>query len=206
MMFKPTDKKLVVILDSCVLPELGYIYGPITHPSMIRIDIIQKLVLNRRNVYECNPNDKSDRVKLTSRNVRKVIFQEPEDGKKSIKTIKPELILGKDVDLNKEERIKNLIGEPKIESTSQDVEEVNNTIENNTVIESNTESINSDLNEENNNNDSEIEETESTEDDINETIIETDIEQTDDVSEEIDDKSTENENHSTKRRNRKNRK
>lgn len=72
-------RKLVVVHDRCVLPELGGISGPIVTPSKIPVDTIAKMVLQMRTVYECDPKDPGNvekRVRLTTDNVKKANFGE----------------------------------------------------------------------------------------------------------------------------------
>lgn len=51
------ERKLVVVKDACILPELGGIGGPILAPTRIPLDAILKMINNKRHVYECYPND-----------------------------------------------------------------------------------------------------------------------------------------------------
>lgn len=98
MGYKPSDKKLVVVLDGGTIPELNYICGPILNPCKLPIEAIQKLVINKRTVFECNPNNPSERIQLTTRNVKKNNFKidiisniEPNN------TLKAKMIYGGDV-------------------------------------------------------------------------------------------------------------
>lgn len=45
-------KKYVSINDNRLLPELGNISGPILNPIWLDIDVIWRLLVNRRHVYE----------------------------------------------------------------------------------------------------------------------------------------------------------
>lgn len=100
MGYKSFDKKLVVVLDGGTIPELNYICGPILNPCKLPIESIQKLVINKRTVFECNPNNPSERIQLTTRNVKKNNFKidiinniEPNN------TLKPKMIYGGDVNI-----------------------------------------------------------------------------------------------------------
>lgn len=207
MLYKSTDKKLVVVLDAGALPELGYICGPILHPSKVRIDLIQKLVSNRRTVYECNPANPEERVKLTLRNVKKVIFQEPtNDSKELIKTIKPELIQGKDANVNIEERLKSLIDKPEILSTSDNEQHITEFIQPEEQInfesnESSIEVVTNDYTSDNINKESQSEP-----DDTSEEISEDESNLSDNNSDQSKEINNTFEASSNRRKNRKNRK
>lgn len=69
-----TDKKLVVVNHSGPILELGAITGPIISPSRVSTDIVARMVSNNKIVYEVNPNNRSERIKLTIANVRKDNF------------------------------------------------------------------------------------------------------------------------------------
>ena len=72
-----TERKLVVIKSSGLLPELNGIQGPVMVPTRVPVETLVKLVLNHRSVFECypnNPNDVSKRIKLTMESVKKVNF------------------------------------------------------------------------------------------------------------------------------------
>lgn len=69
-----TDKKLVVVNHSGPILELGSITGPIISPSRVSTDIVARMVSNNKIVYEVNPNNRSERIKLTIANVRKDNF------------------------------------------------------------------------------------------------------------------------------------
>ena len=80
-------RKLVTVAESGVIPELNFVNGPISTPTMISMDAIIKMVINNRKVYECNPSNPSEQVELTIANVKKVNFltstsvSEPEEKK-----------------------------------------------------------------------------------------------------------------------------
>lgn len=63
------DSKLVVVKTPGVLKELGYITGPIIHPSRIKLAKIVNMVNNGKVVFEVNPKNQEERVQLTRLNV-----------------------------------------------------------------------------------------------------------------------------------------
>ena len=67
-------RKLVTVAESGVIPELNFMNGPISTPTMISMEAIIKMVTNNRKVYECNPSNPSDQVELTIANVKKENF------------------------------------------------------------------------------------------------------------------------------------
>lgn len=70
------ERKLVIVKTTGMLPEIN-LYGPILTPTKLPIDNIIKMISNGKSVYECYPNDPSDkdkRVKLTLDNVKKNNF------------------------------------------------------------------------------------------------------------------------------------
>lgn len=69
-LLKLTDRKLVTVETYGTLTELGGISGPILNPCFMDIKTIMVLVTNRRKVFECNPANTDDRIKLTTKNVR----------------------------------------------------------------------------------------------------------------------------------------
>lgn len=68
------SKKLVVIQSIGALPELGGISGPIINPSLIGVDTIVRLLNNHRAVYEVNPANLKERVRLNLKNVKRENF------------------------------------------------------------------------------------------------------------------------------------
>lgn len=71
------ERKLVVIKSSGILPELNGIQGPVNIPTRIPVDTIVNLILNRRSVWECYPNDPYNvekRIKLTVKNAKTYNF------------------------------------------------------------------------------------------------------------------------------------
>lgn len=61
-------RKYVTIQTSGILFEFGGVMGPMLHPSWIDIDMIYKLLVNGRKVYEHCVTDPLKRVRLTLRN------------------------------------------------------------------------------------------------------------------------------------------
>ena len=67
------NRKLVVVPDKGVLPELNRINGPILAPTRITLDTIQKMLTNGRRVFECCPTDPRNedlRIQLTLENYK----------------------------------------------------------------------------------------------------------------------------------------
>ena len=75
------DTKLVVVKSTGVLKELGYISGPILHPSRIKMQKIVAMVNNGKIVYEVNPKDQKEQVLLTRLNVSADNFSEKKEAK-----------------------------------------------------------------------------------------------------------------------------
>lgn len=156
--YKAQDKKLVVLHDAGSIPELNYICGPILNPCKLPIETIQKLVINKRTVYECNPNNTNERIRLTTRNVKKNNFKLTFEEGTPIITIKPKMIYGGNVDIepivkyyneniDSEEKNDVVIPENVIDNTNIDIESVvnNNTVESETDIKINNDIANDDL-------------------------------------------------------------
>ena len=76
-MLEMTDEKLVIIKASCIIPELGGISGPVTTPTSLPVKKILQLINGHKLVYEVNPANYKETVKLTIRNVREVNFKKP---------------------------------------------------------------------------------------------------------------------------------
>jgi hypothetical protein len=66
--------KLVVIESAGTIKELGGISGPILHPCIQKITTLETMVRNHRVVYELNPNNFDERIRLNLRNVKTVNF------------------------------------------------------------------------------------------------------------------------------------
>lgn len=67
---KKVERRLIVVKSTGVLPELNFITGPILHPWYVDVPTIQQMVINGKDVYEVNPEDHSDRTKLTIKNMK----------------------------------------------------------------------------------------------------------------------------------------
>lgn len=77
-MAKTVEKKKLVVIDgNGSIPELGGISAPIINPTWIGISTLIRIVNRYKKIYEVNPNNKSERIQLTIRNVRKDNFPEP---------------------------------------------------------------------------------------------------------------------------------
>ena len=62
--------KLVIIKYNGNIPELGGIAGPILNPTNIPINILVKLIMAKRSVYEVNPNNHKEMILLSTKNIR----------------------------------------------------------------------------------------------------------------------------------------
>ena len=51
------ERKLVVVMDSGPLSELGGIGGPIITPTRVTLSAVKKMLINGRKVYACDPSD-----------------------------------------------------------------------------------------------------------------------------------------------------
>ena len=70
-------RKLVVVMNPGPLPELGGIGGPITTPTNVTMQAIQKMIMNGKTVYACDPTcprDASKRVLLDIGNFNNDVF------------------------------------------------------------------------------------------------------------------------------------
>ena len=64
------EKKLVVIMGSGCLPELGFISAPVLNPTKISTKIIASIIGRGQNkTYEVNPLNTDERIMLSSKNV-----------------------------------------------------------------------------------------------------------------------------------------
>ena len=61
------------------IPELGGISGPISSPSRVEVSTLIRMVNARRVVYEVNPKDYDQKVRLTVSNVARDNFVEDLD-------------------------------------------------------------------------------------------------------------------------------
>ena len=69
------ERKLVVVKDSGPIPELNFVCGPILVPTKIDLKVIIKMIGNGRSVFECNPCNTDDQVKLELTNVKNNNFE-----------------------------------------------------------------------------------------------------------------------------------
>lgn len=69
------ERKLVVVKDSGPIPELNFVCGPILVPTKIDLKVIIKMIGNGRSVFECNPYNTDDQVKLELTNVKNNNFE-----------------------------------------------------------------------------------------------------------------------------------
>ena len=76
---KRANTKLVVIGTTGPIPELGGISGPISSPSRVEVSTLIRMVNARRVVYEVNPKDYDQKVRLTVSNVTRDNFVEDLD-------------------------------------------------------------------------------------------------------------------------------
>lgn len=81
-----TEKKLVVVRSGGPLMELGGITGPILNPSLIDVNIIGEMIQRNRLIFECNPLNPNERIKLNTSNWSKSNFGAAAD-KKTATTI-----------------------------------------------------------------------------------------------------------------------
>ena len=68
--------KLVTVESHGKLPQLGGIHGPIITPNYISINIIISLINAGKTVYEVNPANHHDRIRLTRLNATHQNFQQ----------------------------------------------------------------------------------------------------------------------------------
>jgi len=64
------NKKLVIIKTNTVIPELGGIQGPVLSPFYLPEDKLLRLLAAHRGVYEVNPDNRNEMVRLTIKNLR----------------------------------------------------------------------------------------------------------------------------------------
>jgi hypothetical protein len=67
-------RKLCIIKTNGPIPELGYITGPVLTPCKIRMSDLRRLVGNGKAVYELNPKNPEEIVKLTVQNIERDNF------------------------------------------------------------------------------------------------------------------------------------
>lgn len=68
------DKKLCTITNSGPIPELGGIRGPVTKPTELPMTLIRTLINEGYTIYEVNPMNRNEKVRLTFGNVNTVNF------------------------------------------------------------------------------------------------------------------------------------
>ena len=78
-------EKLVVIKSIGTIAELGGISGPIINPCRVDINTIVRMITSHRAVYEVNPNNKSEMVKLNIHNGMENNFPEVKSSKVEVK-------------------------------------------------------------------------------------------------------------------------
>ena len=113
-MNRKEEKRLIVIKTSGVLPELGFITGPVLMPWYVPVSKLVQLINNGRDVWEVNPENREERVKLTIKNVRISNFGKPAN----VTTTKVE-----SKDINKES-IKKAVEKSEIHITNESTTEV----------------------------------------------------------------------------------
>lgn len=85
------EKKLIKVMYAGVIPELGFILGPIIHPYKVDMETVGRLVSNNRKVFEVNPEKPEQEVLLTTKNYKLNNFtgtKAPEVAAKTEKTEK----------------------------------------------------------------------------------------------------------------------
>ena len=68
-------EKLVTIETYGPIAELGGVSGPIVHPCKLDLETIIRMVNTRKKVFEVNPANPSEKVRLTLSNVRTQNFK-----------------------------------------------------------------------------------------------------------------------------------
>ena len=89
MIMDMKEKKLVVVDTYGTLTELGGISGPIISPSYIDLQTLLTMINNHRKVYEVNPTNRADRVRLNITNLRTENF--PKANVKTKANVAPEV-------------------------------------------------------------------------------------------------------------------
>ena len=100
-------EKLVVIKSIGTIAELGGISGPIINPCRVDINTIVRMITAHRAVYEVNPKNKEEMVKLTLQNVMEANFPESKSSKAEVKAV----VIEKKEDKKEEKK-----EEPKVEA------------------------------------------------------------------------------------------
>lgn len=68
-----TDTKLVTVGSVGLIREI-HANGPIKHPTPIKQNLVEKMVINGKRVFEHNPSNYSDKIELTLDNMSTVNF------------------------------------------------------------------------------------------------------------------------------------
>lgn len=68
------QRKLYTIATCKEIPCLGGICGPLTTPVHIEHNDVVKLIRNGYDVYQCNPYDSSEKVRVTLSNINTITF------------------------------------------------------------------------------------------------------------------------------------
>lgn len=71
-------RKLVTVSSTGTFSEVGGIHGPITTITVMNVDVIYKLLINGRIVWEHNPENRKQKKRLTLKNYRKKNLFDPE--------------------------------------------------------------------------------------------------------------------------------
>lgn len=70
-----TEKtKLIIVESNGTIGELGGISGPILNPFEVPLSVIVRMINSHKHVYEVNPDNRNERVRLTLQNVRRDNF------------------------------------------------------------------------------------------------------------------------------------
>ena len=72
---KLEEQKLIVIESSGSITELGGISGPVINPCLVPISTILAMLNHHRRVYEVNPKNHNEKVRLTLKNLRTQNFK-----------------------------------------------------------------------------------------------------------------------------------
>lgn len=67
---KVTEQKLVIVTSNGAISELGGITGPILNPCYVPVMTINTMLTKHRVVYEVNPKDYTQKVRLSLKNLR----------------------------------------------------------------------------------------------------------------------------------------
>lgn len=82
------NKKYVTIESPGKISDLGGILGPIKTPSYLDIDIVIRLINSGKAVYEVNPANINEKIRLTRMNVLKSNFNYSPKSQTSHNTVK----------------------------------------------------------------------------------------------------------------------